>query len=42
MVDSQLAVGKLAAKQAKAGIAVNRLPESGVARYIERLAREAA
>lgn len=42
MVDDQLATGKLAAKRAKTGISVNRLPESGVATYIQRLGRQAA
>ena len=42
MVHDQLAAGKLAAKRAKTGIAVNRLPESGVATYIQRLRRQAA
>jgi diguanylate cyclase (GGDEF)-like protein len=42
MVDDQLTAGKIAAKRSKAGVAVNRLPESGVAVYIERLGREAA
>jgi diguanylate cyclase (GGDEF)-like protein len=42
MVDSQLAAGKLVAKRALAGFAVNRLPATGVAAGIERIGREAA
>ena len=42
MVDSQLAAGKQSAKRSGTGLFVNRLPESGVATYLNRLGREAA
>lgn len=42
MVDGQLAAGKLTAKKSNSGLVVNRLPESGVGIYIERLGRQAA
>jgi diguanylate cyclase (GGDEF)-like protein len=38
MVDDQLAAGKLGAKRAHSGVAVNRLPESGMALLIEKAA----